>query len=341
MSTPLLSVIESQKVEDTDAMAGVVTALDAEYVQLETKRFTGRWTVVRTPQMVLQRGREDIAVVRRLRAQPGFWSFIVPLSVGESARWDACAVSPDDLIVCAPGAESYAFDPGGTEFAIVSVPERHEWARAAGRFLAAGERSCTVVQRASDAASLHQHLVDVLETDESFDRTLAHFNRPAAAGPLELERSLRRAVPRGRRREAAASRRHVVGRAESFFRGHLGEPVSIARLSSAAGVSERTLRNAFYDVYTTGPKRYLKLWQLHQVRRALRSAHSEEHTVTNVATFHGFFELGRFSGEYKALFGEAPSQTLYKARARRAESEATMPFGTPMPASHQQTAQGA
>jgi AraC family ethanolamine operon transcriptional activator len=36
--------------------------------------------------------------------------------------------------------------------------------------------------------------------------------------------------------------------------------------------------------------------------------------VTDVATFHGFFELGRFAGEYKALFGEPPSETLQKAR---------------------------
>jgi AraC family ethanolamine operon transcriptional activator len=79
------------------------------------------------------------------------------------------------------------------------------------------------------------------------------------------------------------------------------------------GVSERSLRNAFYDVYTTSPKRYLKLWQLHQVRRELRAAHA---SVTDVATLHGFFELGRFAGEYKALFGEVPSATLHKARAR-------------------------
>jgi AraC family ethanolamine operon transcriptional activator len=37
--------------------------------------------------------------------------------------------------------------------------------------------------------------------------------------------------------------------------------------------------------------------------------------VTSVATQHGFYELGRFAGEYRALFGEAPSETLHKARS--------------------------
>ena len=89
--------------------------------------------------------------------------------------------------------------------------------------------------------------------------------------------------------------------------------MSIAQLSAIAGVSERSLRNAFYHVCTTSPKRYLRLWQLHQVRRALRSP-VKVSTVTDVATLHGFFELGRFAGEYKALFGEAPSQTLQRSR---------------------------
>jgi AraC family ethanolamine operon transcriptional activator len=95
---------------------------------------------------------------------------------------------------------------------------------------------------------------------------------------------------------ASLGRNRIVRRAEEFFRCHVGEPVSIARLSSIAGVSERSLRNAFNDIYTTSPKRYLRLWQLHQVRRALRSPDGREATVTDVATCHGFYELGRFAG---------------------------------------------
>jgi AraC family ethanolamine operon transcriptional activator len=93
--------------------------------------------------------------------------------------------------------------------------------------------------------------------------------------------------------------------------------VTIAQLSAASGVSERSLRNAFYEVCAVGPKRYLRARSLHHVRRALTTG-ALGASVTNVATLHGFYELGRFAGEYRALFGEAPSQTLQKTRARMA-----------------------
>jgi len=60
----------------------------------------------------------------------------------------------------------------------------------------------------------------------------------------------------------------------------------------------------------------MKLWQLHQVRRALRAGEAGATTVTEAATCQGFYELGRFAGAYKSLFGEAPSETLSKARRR-------------------------
>jgi len=113
----------------------------------------------------------------------------------------------------------------------------------------------------------------------------------------------------------------IVLCAEEFFRHHRRDRISVARLSAAAGVSERRLRSAFHDVYSTSPKRYLTLWHLHQVRRALQSDPAIT-TVTDAATEHGFFELGRFAGAYRSVFGEPPSETLHRARHRDALARA-------------------
>ena len=116
------------------------------------------------------------------------------------------------------------------------------------------------------------------------------------------------------------SRHGVVERATEFLRAHLSEPIRIAQICEAAGVSERSLRTAFHDVWGMSPTRYMRWSRLNDARRALLSAPNLPGTVTSIATEFGFFELGRFATMYKALFGERPSDTLRGANFARADS---------------------
>jgi len=106
------------------------------------------------------------------------------------------------------------------------------------------------------------------------------------------------------------SHSQAVRRALSLVEAHAGEQLSIGELCRAAGVSERTLRNAFHDVHGLSPKQYLIRHGLEEARSALKLAHGARGAVTHVATEYGFFELGRFAGAYRHLFGELPSDTL-------------------------------
>lgn len=106
------------------------------------------------------------------------------------------------------------------------------------------------------------------------------------------------------------SRREIVERAEQLLGRQTSEPLPIAQVSQLVGVSERGLRNAFNAVRGMSPKRFVIQNRLHEVRRALTDHRATRATVTDIATEHGFFELGRFAGRYKAAFGETPSQTL-------------------------------
>lgn len=125
--------------------------------------------------------------------------------------------------------------------------------------------------------------------------------------------SIRRRSQRRTRACTRASRRQAVERTEAYLQTHAGTAIPIAELCRIVGLSERSLRNAFYDVRGVGPKRSLLDRRLQDARRALRNAVPNQTTVTAVAADHGFFELGRFARAYREMFGESPSATLREA----------------------------
>ena len=105
--------------------------------------------------------------------------------------------------------------------------------------------------------------------------------------------------------------RTIVDRAVELMRRRTEEPIRIAAISRAVGISERTLVRAFRAIHGTTPYRYLSRLRLLDARRVLSSGNGE--TVTGVATRFGFGELGRFSAAYRSAFGESPSDTLRRA----------------------------
>jgi transcriptional regulator GlxA family with amidase domain len=111
---------------------------------------------------------------------------------------------------------------------------------------------------------------------------------------------------------ATQSYQEIVSRVGGIARAQAGEPLHIPFLCRRCNVTQRTLRKAFKAVCGATPYRYLRAQRLHAAREALLHATSAE-TVTSIATDCGFWELGRFSIEYRAAFGERPSETLRRA----------------------------
>ncbi len=107
-------------------------------------------------------------------------------------------------------------------------------------------------------------------------------------------------------------RRHnaIIARFEEFLAANSDQPLYLTEICAAIGVAERTLRGACEEHVGMGPIRFLTLRRMHLVRRALLQADPSKSTVTRIVTAHGFWELGRFSVSYRALFGESPSETL-------------------------------
>jgi len=103
---------------------------------------------------------------------------------------------------------------------------------------------------------------------------------------------------------------HHLRRAEDYIRSHLREEFSLLDLIDAVGTSPSTLLRTFNAHHGVSPMQYVKRLRLEAVRRSLLAADPQNGAVGRVASEFGFRQLGRFSAEYRRVFGELPSVTL-------------------------------
>ncbi len=137
---------------------------------------------------------------------------------------------------------------------------------------------------------------------------------PEAMGLGELEQRIAQQVLLGfeapsERMQIPSQRRRDRGFAAAMQLVHEGPagPPAVLDLCTRIGVSERTLRYAFRERLGVSPKQYLKALALHRVRRELK--HSPDVAVLDVAARNGFWHSGQFARDYRARFGELPSET--------------------------------
>lgn len=105
-----------------------------------------------------------------------------------------------------------------------------------------------------------------------------------------------------------------VGRLVGLLNSRRAELVNAGDLARMAGLDERTLRREFARSFGISVGRYLRMRRLNDVRRELSNPAAGVESVTQAATKHGFFDLGRFAASYRRTFGENPSTTLARAR---------------------------
>jgi AraC-like DNA-binding protein len=98
--------------------------------------------------------------------------------------------------------------------------------------------------------------------------------------------------------------------AEAYVERHLEQPITVARLAKACGVSSRSLQKDFQQRHGVGPKTFLLNKRLDAAHQDLSSATAGCASVTEVAARWGFEHFGRFSARYRKRFGQLPSTTL-------------------------------
>lgn len=111
----------------------------------------------------------------------------------------------------------------------------------------------------------------------------------------------------------ALQRAQLVKQLEQYMLAHLDQPLTIEHLCKVAGVRERSLNNYFRELLDMSPMAYFKALRLNRVRSVLKLADPTTDKVATLAKQYGFQHMGYFSVDYKAMFGESPSETLWRS----------------------------
>lgn len=132
----------------------------------------------------------------------------------------------------------------------------------------------------------------------------------------ELASCLLKAVASSRNIELKKRQYHerkvTVDRLLEFIENDLTTPRSINELCGVAEVSERTLRNLFYEQFTLSPNQFQKRLRMKAVRSRLRTTCYSYGVIGDIANTCGFWHMGEFAKDYRAIFGELPSETIQR-----------------------------
>jgi AraC-like DNA-binding protein len=104
----------------------------------------------------------------------------------------------------------------------------------------------------------------------------------------------------------------VISKAARLIEDHCAEPIGTPDIAEAVGLSVRSLQEGFRRHLDTTPMAYLRQARLRRVRESLMDGSAL--SVTEAGTRWGLAHLGRLSTEYRAAFGESPSETLHRSR---------------------------
>ena len=304
-------LVRTYRFQNAEEAAAAVPGAQVRYLPLGRSIATWRMIDMRLGESRLLCGRmgADTSIFGTL--DRNLLYFLSPLS-GSGWKTHGKEIGASSLAVLANTSDSAAWLGQALHSASLQVPVE-KFARAYSSFAGAELPSWSTVRMfvldRPAAAQLRNSISTVLRVARKTPAALAEPRVGKMLEDLILER-LVRAVGASSRRERPEYR-FLASRCNDYLEANADRCVTLAELREALGVSDRGLRRFFASAYGTSPGQFLRVQRLHGVNRVLAEAGT---TVTDAATSFGFFDVGRFAGDYRRLFGEQPSETRRRAR---------------------------
>lgn len=308
---------------DVNEHAASLSMWDQQYEQLSAGPFQGRVEELRIGPAQLFREQTQQAVWQHGLSRPGTVALAVPLTMASEGWYCGQQLSPGQGFSVQADTEFELVTRGPFDVVALDVDQNFlvDYARRVeGVTLASDWQPSAAPGGGADArqGALREMLLTTLTTaremptlmaHEPMRRALVHAACDALLAHLPESQDASPALPR----PTHSARRQVVQDARAYMRQHIDEPIGVPELCEALNVSRRTLQYSFQDVLQLSPVTCLRVLRLNGLRREL--LRGGRHTsVADCAAHWGFWHLPRLAADYRALFGELPSQTLQRAR---------------------------
>lgn len=304
---------------DAQEQAEVLLGWNQEYYQLSRGAFAGEVQAVRIDGTFVFIESANRLLLQRGNLCPGAVGIAVPLKLGGSARFCGRPSALDEVYVYS-GRNGFEFcSPADHQVAGIALTPQD--AQSLSLQTSGARLALDLTLRAHTRSALP----DALQATRRF---VTEVVRAQARQPVLLEHAHARAALKdallanlvalfavNAEQDSTApelgARWQLVSRARERIAASPGDPVTVAELCNTFGVSRRTLQYCFQDVLGISPLNYLRAIRLNGARKALRTASS----VTAAALDWGFWHLGQFATDYRAMFGERPSETFRRHHA--------------------------
>ncbi len=305
---------------DVDELRTLNWDWDLQYEQLEPGKLWGEVSVFLSGSIEIFRESYSRGIFLRGTVKRDRVVFGLMLRPNANVRWCGHRPEPSNLFAFDGDSEMLLRSLSALDFLGFCIPKEmlfsyadgvHELdleAELRGRHILSGNGTATEV--------LRRNLIRIAETAENHPERMT---TEAVQKTLEEElleglfQAIQNNTQPSRKERTNGRRRNIVVRAIDCIRAHEWEALTVGDLCRAVGVSERTLQYSFQEILRISPQRYVRLHRLNAARRHLRDAHADATSVTDIACQWGFFHLGRFSVQYKEMFGESPSETLRRS----------------------------
>jgi AraC-like DNA-binding protein len=298
-------------IEYGDAIQGAT----AEMVVLGRGHFSARLTRIKLHHLWMQRCSDNLPRVGRARLDPGRTFVSFPTKPNSTQMWAGRETTWGSAYQFGMRDEIVQRSPGDAEWATMSLPVEDYLVTAStitgqdvgvpvdGLILRPSAAALSRLQNLHASASgLAEFAPKVLESAE-------------AAHSLEQELILAMVgctAPEVVAEDSSLLHRHreIMRRFLALIEANQNDPMYIPEICAALGISSSTLLRCCREQLGVGPQRYLWQRRMNLARHALAQSDDMRTTVTEIAMRYGFWELGRFSVAYHALFGETPLATL-------------------------------